>query len=250
MRGGNDPEVSRKRGAEEAEEEMGGEEGWMWDRHIHFLWAISPERNTGRRKWAADKGKCVSLRFGQLWIGQEEFREEDDTDESSMLPLCFYLGSETLAGVIDHIWHHCLSPSLMWGLKKPLYDRYYQRKYISNMKSECFPSHWAPVCCWCRLNMLPKPPEQGGCGSRRNLWLTHCFIVMEDEVVNFPTGAPWIQDVNQGSDSKWKRSCQRLLAVGSESSHLHELDRLPPPHPDSQTRSFLITDNIFLPCIR
>lgn len=65
----NDQEVGRRWGAEEARaagEETGGEEGWVWDRYFDFLWAIRPE-------WAADKGKCVSLRFGQLWIGQEEF---------------------------------------------------------------------------------------------------------------------------------------------------------------------------------
>lgn len=97
----NDQEVGRRWGAEEAKaagEETGGEEAWMWDRYIHFLWAISPGRNARRRKWAADKGKCVSLRFGQLWIGQEEFlwetfRGEDYTDETSMLPCWFCLGS-------------------------------------------------------------------------------------------------------------------------------------------------------------
>lgn len=101
-------EEMRSRGSWSCGRGYGGEEGWMWDRYINFLWAISPERNARKRKWAADKGKCVSLRFGQLWIGQAEFLwktfcEKDYTDETSMLPLWFYLGSENLTGVIFHI---------------------------------------------------------------------------------------------------------------------------------------------------
>lgn len=94
------------------------------------------------------------------------------------------------------------------------------------------------------------PHEARGRSSGRNLWLTQSFFCDEWWGGQFPNRSAVNTGCESGSDSKWKQSSRWLLTVGSESSQLHEVDQLPSPHADHQSRSSLIPDKIFLPLVR
>lgn len=90
------------------------------------------------------------------------------------------------------------------------------------------------------LLLIAGPP------ALRGTFDSLAFVVMGDEVVNFPTPASVNTGCESGSDSK--RSSRRLFTVGSESARPGEADQL--PHPDQPSGPSSIADDIFHPRIR
>lgn len=169
----------------------------------------------------------------------ETFRGEGYSDETSVLPLWVCLGSGR-----SHIWLHCLWQYgflLIWGPFTSITD-------ATRFKRGMFSIRLGPFA----LSVCGERPPGPSRAERTQLPeepLTHSFVATDDEAVNFPTEASINTGCESGSDSKWKQRSRRLF-VGSESSQLHEADQLTSPHPDQQTGSSSIADNIFLPCIR